>query len=322
MRCLAAMSYGSGRRGAVVLVALALLMGGCASSDKEALPGPEVTEPDQPDFGYEANRNRGKGDASKGGSGAGEPGGGGTPGGPAPAPSAGGPAEKREPTGGPSDGEEVGTNAFWYLNARVPKLVVEIDAVSGAGPSDEAVELLVRRLKSVASKPGGIRVLPVENVASGRDSWTTASIRAFEQKNRDTRSSAGTAVVYIAYLDGESTDGALGIAYASSSFVVFSESMRANEFPTVRADDVEKSTIVHEMGHLLALVNLTDRSPREREDPQHRGHSSNIDSVMYWAVDNIGVFSTFRGLDRAPPNDFDADDRADLADLKTGKLKS
>jgi hypothetical protein len=40
---------------------------------------------------------------------------------------------------------------------------------------------------------------------------------------------------------------------------------------------------------------------------------------MYWAVDNVGVASLLGGR-TAPPTDFDADDKADLADVKLGRL--
>ena len=90
--------------------------------------------------------------------------------------------------------------------------------------------------------------------------------------------------------------------------------------PTVPAVAAEKATLVHEVGHLLALVNITYRSPRDHHDEENQGHSTNVNSVMYHAVDTVGVFTLFRGMNRQPPTDFDADDRADLADLKSSKL--
>jgi hypothetical protein len=42
--------------------------------------------------------------------------------------------------------------------------------------------------------------------------------------------------------------------------------------------------------------------------------------VMYYAVDSIGVVGLLGGRTE-PPNSFDKDDLADLADLKSGKLR-
>jgi len=66
-------------------------------------------------------------------------------------------------------------------------------------------------------------------------------------------------------------------------------------------------------------VNLGYHSPRPHEDPQHPGHSNDPNSVMYWAVDNVGV-ATLLGGHTAPPTDFDPDDRADLSDIRRGEL--
>ena len=53
-------------------------------------------------------------------------------------------------------------------------------------------------------------------------------------------------------------------------------------------EDVENSVLVHEVGHLLGLVNLY-QSPVDHEDPDHPGHSNNDESVMYWAIESADV---------------------------------
>jgi hypothetical protein len=40
---------------------------------------------------------------------------------------------------------------------------------------------------------------------------------------------------------------------------------------------------------------------------------------MFYAVDSVGVVNLLGGRTE-PPNTFDADDKADLADVKAGKL--
>lgn len=294
-------------------MALLLLLSACGDAGEQAAPE-EVTDPDQPDFGYDPSKYLKGGQASQ------KPGGAPAP---AKAPTGGTTSQRKadEPAPkGPTDTGTVGQNSFFYLNASVPKLVIEIDAVQGYEPSKAAVDLLATRLKSIASKPGGIQVV-TNVVGGGRPSWTVAHVRQFEQQHRSAKSTPSSAVIHVSYVDGESVDGAIGIAYASSSVVLFAESLRANALATVPAEDVEKSVLVHEVGHLLALVNIGYTSPRDHEDDEHRGHSKNIGSVMYYAVDTVGVYSVFRGLNRLPPTDFDADDRADLADIKTRKIR-
>ena len=132
-------------------------------------------------------------------------------------------------------------------------------------------------------------------------------------------STASAIVLYVLYADG-STGNTIGAAYSSSAFAVFKQAIESAATPLVTAEEIEDSVIVHEAGHVLALVNIGYKSPRDHEDPQHEGHSKNSKSVMYWAVDNVGVVGLLGGSTK-PPTSFDADDLADLRDLRDGRLK-
>jgi len=122
------------------------------------------------------------------------------------------------------------------------------------------------------------------------------------------------------FVDGQpQQQGPIGIAYSSSTDVIFEQAIRDAATPLVSAQEIEQAAMVHEVGHLLSLVNLTYHSPRPHEDPNHPGHSSDPNSVMYWAIDNVGV-ATLLGGHTQPPTGFDPDDLADLNDVKAGKL--
>jgi hypothetical protein len=127
--------------------------------------------------------------------------------------------------------------------------------------------------------------------------------------------------MYILYANGKpERSGPIGIAYSGASVIIYIQEIRGIATPVVGAEGIEKATVIHEVGHLFALVNQTYKSPRNHEDPQHKGHSSNTESVMYYAVESIGVVGLLGGRTE-PPNSFDKDDLADLADLKSGKLR-
>lgn len=220
----------------------------------------------------------------------------------------------------PIDNGSTGGNAFWYLNTSTPELVIEIDAVSGYKPTPSAIDLLVSRIKEVAPKKK-IKVLPIEVIPGGRSKWSTQDVAAFEAQNRDSHNSLASASMYISYVNGEpSSPGPIGVAYSSSAVVVYIKTVRDNATPIVSADAVEKTVLIHEVGHILSLINQTYKSPRNHEDPEHPGHSKNQESVMFWQVDSVGVFSFFGRLNTAPPTAFDADDKADLRDVGAGKL--
>jgi hypothetical protein len=223
----------------------------------------------------------------------------------------------------PTDDGRTGGNAYWYLNAATPALDIEIDAVPGMAPSSKSVDLLRERLAAVADKPGGIDVLPVETISgSSHQTWTDDEISQTERAHRRTHNSLGRASIYLLFVDGHSEhEGAIGMALDSSSAVIFEQSVRDAASALITAQEIERSVMIHEVGHLLALVNLTYRSPRDHEDPNHPGHSNDPKSVMYWAIDNIGVATLLEGQ-TSPPTTFDADDLADLADLRAGRLGS
>ena len=111
----------------------------------------------------------------------------------------------------------------------------------------------------------------------------------------------------------------LGVAVDASTVALFSDSIEEADGPFGRpsVEDVENSVLVHEVGHLLGLVNLVYESPVDHEDPDHPGHSNNDDSVMYWAIESVDVGNFIFG---SLPNDFDNDDRNDLAGLADGSI--
>jgi len=218
------------------------------------------------------------------------------------------------------DNAEVGANTYLYLNRKIPKLIVEIDAVRNYEPAPSALSLLRTRLGEVVDKPGGIDFLPIKIIPHTENGDSNHSfMENTEKRYRTHHSTASAIVLYVLYADGD-TGSAIGAAYSSSAYAVFKQAIESAATPLVSAEEIEDSVIVHEAGHVLALVNIGYQSPRNHEDPQHPGHSNNPKSVMYWAVDNVGVVGLLGGNMR-PPTAFDANDLADLRDLRDGKLK-
>lgn len=295
-----------------LLVLIGLLAASCSGPRKplqRLLPtsGPTVTPP--PSEGRPAGTTPGPRTGGSAGGGGGQ-----RRGTPAPEPGGGGQPAARAP----NDDGSVGENATSYLRPSVPKLVVEVDAVQGAEPSAAALDAVRARIESVVSKPAGVEVRPVDRFSPGRRTWTLDDLKAAERAHRSTRTTEQSASLYILYVDGAYADNpsALGVSYSASATAVFIDQIRNNLGAIVSPSQYERAVVVHEFGHLCRLVNIGYTSPRNHEDPDHRYHSKNRDSVMYWAVEDLAV----RNLVGGPPSDFDADDRADLEDLKAGRL--
>lgn len=195
------------------------------------------------------------------------------------------------------------------------KLAVEIDYADGQAPRSSAASLLQQRIQERLNKAGGVTLQQTAFTPTD-SSYSVDELRALEAKHRNGQTGGDTIVLYVLYLNGHSdldtSEGkVLGVHYGRESIAVFKESVDSSSFLGLGfgSEDLEKSVLIHEFGHALGLVNNGVGMVRPHEDADHPKHSSNQDSVMYWAVENtlgLPLLST------TPPTQFDSDDVADL----------
>jgi hypothetical protein len=194
------------------------------------------------------------------------------------------------------------------------EIVVEIDYVPGREPSENAKRILAARLKEVTRKT--VKFLKGNQIPQA-GTWSLDDIATLSLQ-RNSKSLAPSLSLYVAYLDGNAAENrfALGRVVASTVIAIFPDVMKKYTPPNVDLADVESAGLVHELGHLLGLINLIYDSPRPHGDPNNPQHSKNPNSVMYHAFEQSFGASVYG----APPSQFDADDLADLADLAAGRL--
>ena len=207
-----------------------------------------------------------------------------------------------------------GAEATTYLRGPADRIVVEVNQAEGAEIAPEALSHFRTVLESVTNKTVNI---DTATIPTARSTYTAEDLRNLEDEHRQTATDGDTASMHVLSLKGSFSDqqGIVGVAFSGSSFALFLEQQRVTGLGDSAA--VERAVLLHEAGHLLALVNVGYDSPRERADPDHPNHSGNEDSVMHWAVESASILSTLRG---GPPDDFDEDDRADLADIASGAI--
>ncbi|MBW3619457.1 MAG: hypothetical protein KY461_04380 [Actinobacteria bacterium] len=215
----------------------------------------------------------------------------------------------------------VGANGRAMLRGDRGRLVVEVDVQEGLEPSQEAIDHLLATLRQQVDKPGGVELAGGNTFSSDRTQWTAADLRDVGAAQRSTSSGDDVVSLYVLYVrggfvsDGEETR-AIGVAHRASELAVFPD--RWSGLGDLIGSDrrIERAVLVHELGHLFGLVELTYDSDHDRQDPDHPGHSSDRSSVMHYAVETTLVGQVFNG---PPPDTFTAADRDDLAALREGR---
>lgn len=202
-----------------------------------------------------------------------------------------------------------------YLQAEPYKnIIIEIDYIAGYEPTSATKSALSDFFQSVAGK--SVTFAGGNVIAPTKSTYTVSDLTSTEKANRRYYTTGDTAVVYMMFLNGQYENaGALGVSFKASSAALFVERINSATSALVLYQQIEKAVAVHELGHLMGLVNVNYKSERNHEDAQHSGHSSNQNSVMFWAVEDISVNTI---LNFGPPSQFDADDLFDLQKIKDG----
>lgn len=204
------------------------------------------------------------------------------------------------------------------------KMVVEVDHVPTWAPSDQALEVLRQRIMAHTDKVEVSFVLSGELPAGGSP-YSPSGLQGLYLRHRNYTTAGNVAALHVAYLDGglEGRQDAVGVSYTSRSFAVFPEVVARGPVGSTAFRSIEAAVLVHELGHILGLVNLVYQSDQTTlhnsstpyEDEDHPGHTNNQSDVMYYAVE-VALGGTSE-----PPTDFGFETARDLEGLRTGRLQ-
>ncbi len=150
-------------------------------------------------------------------------------------------------------------------------MIVDVRSQPGAEPDPAALDRVRDVLAREADKPVTVRSGSVPGARSG---WSADQIRA-EADRAAPAAEPGTGVLTVLYLRGGLTgsDTALGVAVRSDVAAVFPD--RIDEAAGLLGDRrrIETAVAVHELGHVLGLVDLvldTGRADPARSLPEIR----------------------------------------------------
>jgi hypothetical protein len=197
---------------------------------------------------------------------------------------------------------------------------MEIHFLYESGYNSIAMELVKTRLQEVCNKPGGIAIKVTEIDFAVKTSWSSDDVREARWKHGGDAMGENTLHWYFLFPAGMyEDDSVLGIAVDASTVAIFKDSVEEAEGFLGRpsSEEIERAVTIHEAGHLLGLVNLVYESPIVHEDPDNPGHSSNDNSVMYWAIESNDVGNFITGN---LPDEFDEDDKSDLKGIADGTI--
>lgn len=206
----------------------------------------------------------------------------------------------------------VGSLAGRYLRPDgSEQVLIQILAQDGAAPQPAVPERIRSVLARVSGKPVA---LAGAGLGGGPRQWTSDELRALADRS----SPAPTpqqAVLTLLFLRGgfAENERAVGVAVRGDVAAVFADRVTEAAGTLGSRTAVEDAVTMHEVGHLLGLVDLV--LDTGRQDPEHPGHSPNRDSVMYYAVESTLLGSVLSG---GPPQDFDQADLDDLARIRNG----
>lgn len=218
-----------------------------------------------------------------------------------------------------------------YLRGDVDtRLVIELDVVAGAEPRAGVTADLVTRLSTLLDKPAGIEVVMGSIASRGVDhAWTEAELFALGDETFANEAPPGTVVMHVMWLDGHhERDGAsgaiLGVAWAHTHIAVFESTIESScDGQPLLGDRLcataQYGVWLHEVGHVLGLVDNGTPMVTPHLDADHGHHDSDDGCLMYWAYESSAgldaLASTLLGGGAAP--DFDAACLADLAAVRS-----
>lgn len=176
-------------------------------------------------------------------------------------------------------------------------LVLEIVYEPGVQPDQRAINELDSFLKVYLNKPNGITIIQREIEDQKENSLNSKEIIEIEQIHRSRLNSKDTLAtfIYFANSDYSESSSTLGMAYASTSMVVFQKTIKENAAGNTEViRRLEESILKHEFGHLLGLVDVGSPPVNAHEDSDHPNHCDNLDCLMYYATQTAATANNIK----------------------------
>ncbi|MEJ7827363.1 MAG: hypothetical protein WKF91_04190 [Segetibacter sp.] len=187
------------------------------------------------------------------------------------------------------DNKSLGSSAHDLLSdEKYNSLKVEIHYMRGFMPKKEALAELRKFLNKYLNKPNGIYIITKEIDAVPDIELSLNEVHLIEKAKRTVFTTQNQIAIYVLFTNGYLKDNAmLGWAYKNTSAVIFGKKIKENSGAIGQPSrtKLEASVLMHEMSHLLGLVNIGSPTQKIYKEGNHGKHCNNKECLMYYRTE-------------------------------------
>ena len=124
-----------------------------------------------------------------------------------------------------------------------------------------------------------------------KQSWSESELLALEAAHRKSNNTGESASFFVIFVNGHYSEngevkkGVIGVSLGGTTVVAIFKDvivLEEDNSSVAVAKFMEQTTIIHELGHALGLVNNGVALKSQHEDQNHKAHCTNEQCVMYW----------------------------------------
>lgn len=189
----------------------------------------------------------------------------------------------------------VGASASELLDDNIYKFLdVEIQYITGFKPEQVTLDSLRSFFQTYLNKPWGININLKEISSVEKSGLSKDEIIVIEKEKRIRFVRQDTIAIYILFTNSvHPGNKILGMAYRNTSAVVYGKAIRKHSSVAGRLthQELETAVLLHEMGHLLGLVNKGSTPLSKHTDSTFHDHCNNRKCLMYHSVETKNLSS-------------------------------
>lgn len=192
------------------------------------------------------------------------------------------------------------------------KLTVEVGYMEGFALTSQAQQKVISFLEGLLNKTSGIEIVQTQIPSQSKENYSAQDLRTIENDSRQLFPSENEITVWVSVVDGKfENESVIGLAYQNLSTSLMGGSISENSggFNQASRSSIEAAVLMHELGHLLGLVNIT--TPMVNNHQANGNHCDNSDCLMNFAVETTDLFSL---LVTSPIPELDENCKLDLRD--------